>query len=213
MKHLKTFEELKPSTYFSAADKLKSKGHSSRADVLYDYGKSKIKTSPLEFTIYFEPSKTVDTTMWRDILLPPNKKETVGFVATREEANQMVKLCKEMGILGVSANDLYKEGVDKDPKMQSFKAEFIPKFKKFRNNEKPDFSKSPIHPQSAEVKAGLMEIHIVVKLETKSDFAPGSKSMLKATIPNFKYNPIPEKKPEKKGLLKRAKDWFNDTRS
>ena len=202
MKHLKTFEELKPSTYFSAADKLKLKGHSSRADVLYDYGKSKIKTSPLEFTIYFEhnpnPSKTVHTPIPGDMpfpLNPPYKKETVGFVATRKEANQMAKLCTEMGILGVSANDLYKEGVDKDPKMQSFKAESIPKFKKFRNNEDPDFSKSPIYPQSAEVKetSWVNGIHIVVKLETRSDFAPGSK-----------YNPIPEKKPEKKGLLKRA---------
>lgn len=187
MKHLKTFEELKPSTYFSAADKLISKGHKSRADKLYDYGKSRMTSkTPFIFTIWFDPN------------LHYRKSAADGWVATREEANHIFQICKEIGIR-CNVNDLYKEGVDKDPKMKSFQAEFKPKFKKFINTApEPDFNKEKIHPITAYIVQGHPYGtegfgQIMVKVEI-SDFAPGTK-----------HNPLPE---PKKGFIQKVGDFF-----
>ena len=51
MKHLKKFEELNKQTYLSAADKLRNKGHDSRAKDLEDHA-SKIIVSDDELTYY-----------------------------------------------------------------------------------------------------------------------------------------------------------------
>ena len=46
MKHIKTYEELKPETYLSAADKLSKLGHDKRPEVLKSWGQD-IKTKNL----------------------------------------------------------------------------------------------------------------------------------------------------------------------
>lgn len=53
MKYIKKFnEELSPSTYLSAARKLREKGHKSRADVLRDQGIVKSNLEDVFFTFY-----------------------------------------------------------------------------------------------------------------------------------------------------------------
>lgn len=62
MKHLKKFnEELNPSTYISAGEKLIGKGQKTRGNKLIDYGMSKANIDNQEFTFYSNGLKLVAT--------------------------------------------------------------------------------------------------------------------------------------------------------